>query len=113
MTPVLEAIRLYERDTEDFDAAIARHMHGGYVWTSPECFILALVGWRVDEEYFEECQEGDALFVSCAVGEIRQFVQMAPRAESIKWLGFRRGLRKPDGPTHWLDFQALRRRYAI
>lgn len=112
MTPAAQAAALCrQRGREDFGAMVERHMLTGYVWASPECFILALPGWRVDSEYFEECREGDALWITLAVGEIGQFLRMDPQPEGRRWLGFSRGLRDPGAAAHWLDYQRVRMHY--
>jgi hypothetical protein len=43
--------------TQDFWEVVGEHLSAGYVWSSPECFMLArAVRWNAEENHFEQGQ---------------------------------------------------------
>lgn len=106
MTPYEEAQAVARRVGLDFHAALHEHLERGYVYSSPDCFILAINVWR---EFGESRHEESAIFVTLATGNLYEFLEIDPMKETRKWLGF---VREDGGETHWLDFQRLRRRGA-
>ena len=97
MTPFEHAMCVARRVGLDFHAALHEHLDRGYVYSSPECFIMAH-----DAEH-----EGElAVFVTLGFGKLSEFLEIDPRKEARRWLGF---CRTDGGDVHWLDFQSLRK----
>ena len=95
MTPYEQAQAVARRVGLDFQAALHEHLERGYIYSSPECFIMAL-----DAEHNGEL----AVFVTLAVGSLDHFVSIDPRRDERRWLGFKRS---EDGEFHWIDFHRL------
>ena len=104
MTPYHEAQESARKCGLDFDAAIAEHYQHGYVFSSPDCFILAMESWKD----FDKANAERAWFITLAVGDLGQFIRLDPKPEK-KWIGF---CRYDGGPVHWLDYPTLRRKYS-
>ena len=96
MTPYEQAQCVARRVGLDFHAAMHEHLERGYIYSSPECFIMAH-----DAEHQGEL----AVFVTLAVGSMERFVSIDPRRDERRWLGFKRS---EDGEFHWLPFSRLR-----
>lgn len=103
MTPYEEAQAVARRVGLDFNEALHDHLERGFVWSSPDCFILAMESWKD----FEGPNPESAWFITLACGDIGQFIRLDPKPDK-KWLGF---ARHEGGETHWLDYQRLRAKY--
>jgi len=55
MTPWQRAKTWWDNhSTQDFWEAVGEHLSAGYVWNSPECFMLAKAArWNAEEQNFE------------------------------------------------------------
>lgn len=104
MKPIEEARATALRVGLNFEKALQEHLEHGFVWCSPDCFILATESWR---DFEDETKNEPAWFITLAVGDIGQFIKIDPKPNK-KWLGF---CRKEGGPVHWLDYQELRRKH--
>lgn len=102
MTPQQQAAQVAAKLGMDFTKTVLEHLDGGYIHSTPDCFILAVDAVR---EFGEDCQE-EAIFVTLAVGKLSEFLEVDPRKETRKWLGF---CRTNGGDVHWLNYQGLRR----
>lgn len=96
MTPFEQAMCVARRVGLDFHAALHEHLDRGYVYSSPECFIMAH-----DAEHNGEL----AVFVTLAVGSMEHFVSIDPRRSERKWLGY---VRKDGEDARWLPYDRLR-----
>lgn len=109
MTAYQRALNECLRLGMDFDAQLAHHMAHGYVWCSPDSFILALPGYRIGDA-FDGISTGQgeqrAWFITLAVGSVQEFVNLDPVANK-QWLGF---CREDGGRIHWLRYDKLRRK---
>lgn len=102
MTPQQQAANVAASLGMDFTKTVLEHLEeSSYIYSSPECFILAVDAVR---ELGEDCQE-EAIFVTLAVGCLSEFIKIDPRKETRKWLGF---CRENGGDVHWLPYQKLR-----
>ena len=97
MTPYEQAQAVARRVGLDFHAALDEHHERGYVYSSPECFIMAH-----DAEHQGEL----AVFVTLAVGSMEHFVSIDPRRSERRWLGF---CRTDGGETHWIPWSRIGR----
>jgi hypothetical protein len=103
MTPQKRAAIVAAELGMDFTKTLLEHLdESSYIYSSPECFILAVDAVR---EFGEDCQE-EAIFVTLAVGNMHEFLEIDPRKETRKWLGF---CRENGGDVHWLPYQDLRK----
>jgi len=103
MTPQQKAAKEAASLGMDFTKTVLEHLDEScYIYSSPDCFILAVDAVR---EFGEDCQE-EAIFVTLAVGNMHEFLEIDPRKETRKWFGF---CRENGGDVHWLDFQKLRK----
>jgi len=103
MTPFEEAQAVARRVGLDFHTTLAEHHERGFVWSSPDCFILAMESWKD----FELPTAEPAYFITLAVGDIGQFVRIDPKPDK-KWIGF---ARQDGGDVHWLPYARLRAQY--
>mgnify|MGYP007071569444 FL=1 len=104
MTPAEQAAKVAARLGMDFTKTVLEHLEENcYIYSSPDCFILACDTYR---EFGESAPE-EAIFVTLAVGNLYEFLEIDPLKESRKWLGF---CREDGGPTHWLPYQELRKK---
>jgi hypothetical protein len=85
--------------TQDFWDAVGEHLSAGYVWNSPECFMLArAVRWNAEEQNFE-LGESNCWFVTLAAGAdrtnpVRECLRVAPHPQIyVAWC--RRGSLEP------------------
>jgi hypothetical protein len=104
MTPYEEAQAVARRVGLDFHTALAEHHERGFVWSSPDCFILAMEAWKD----FELPTAEPAIFVTLACGDIGQFLRLDPKPEARKWLAF---ARHDGGEAHWIPYARLRAQY--
>lgn len=98
MTPAQQALQVAVRLGMSFHRVVDEHLTtpGHYVYSSPECFILA----------YDATHEGElAVFVTLGVGSLKHFLSIDPKREERRWLGF---CREDGGETHWLPYQRLR-----
>lgn len=103
MTPQKHASHLASELGFDFTRTLLEHMDdSSYIYSSPDCFILAVDAIR---EFGEDCHQ-EAIFITLAVGNISEFLDIDPRRETRQWLGF---CREHNGEIHWIDYQRLRR----
>jgi len=103
MTPQKQAAIVAAELGLDFTKTLLEHLdESSYIYSSPDCLILAVDAVR---EFGEDCQE-EAVFVTLAVGNMAEFLEIDPRKETRKWLGF---CRKNGGDVHWLPYQDLRK----
>lgn len=104
MTPQQQAAKVAASLGMDFTKTLLEHLdESSYIHSTPECFILAVDAVR---EFGEDCQE-EAIFVTLAVGKLSEFLEIDPRKETRKWLGF---CRTNGGDVHWLPYKDLRNR---
>ncbi len=97
MTPYEQAREVAARLGMDFDAVIRSHFAPcHYVYSSPECFILAY-DTRHDDG-------GLAIYVTLAAGNLGHFISIDPHRQSRKWLAF---AREDGGEVHWLPYSRL------
>jgi hypothetical protein len=105
MTPQKQAALLAAELGMDFTRTLLEHLDdSSYIYSSPDCFILAVDAVR---EFGDDCQQ-EAIFITLAVGNISEFLDIDPRKETRQWLGF---CREHNGEIHWIDYQRLRRIY--
>jgi hypothetical protein len=85
--------------TQDFWEAVGEHLSAGYVWNSPECFMLAKASrWNAEEQNFE-LGDANCWFVTLAAGAagtnpVRECLRVAPYAHLyVAWC--RRGSFEP------------------
>lgn len=103
MTPQKQAALLAAELGMDFTRTLLEHLDdSSYIYSSPDCFILAVDAVR---EFGDDCQQ-EAIFVTLAVGNVQEFMEVDPRRETRKWMGF---CREEGGEIHWIDYQRLRR----
>ena len=103
MTPQQQAANVAASLGMDFTKTVLEHMdESSYIHSTPDCFILAVDAVR---EFGEDCQE-EAIFVTLAVGKLSEFLEIDPRKETRKWLGW---CRENGGDVHWLPYQDLRK----
>ena len=103
MTPQKHASILASELGMDFTKTLLEHMDdSSYIYSSPDCFILAVDAVR---EFGDDCHQ-EAIFVTLAVGNVQEFLDIDPRKETRKWMGF---CREEGGEIHWIDYQRLRR----
>lgn len=103
MTPAQQALQIAVKLGMSFRRLVDEHHNtpGHYVYSSPECFILA----------YDTTHEGaEAVFVTLAVGSLTHFLSIDPKREERRWLLF---CREDGGGTHVLDYQRLRKRLRI
>lgn len=97
MTPYEQARAAADKLGMDFDGVIRAHFAPcHYVYSSPECFILAYDTYHDDG--------GLAIYVTLAVGELDHFISIDPLREQRKWLAF---CREDGGEVHWIPFSRL------
>lgn len=95
MTPYEEAQAVARRVGLDFHAALHEHLERGYVYSSPDCFIMAY-----DAEH-----EGElAVFVTLGVGSMDHFVRIDPRRDERRWLGY---VRKDGEEARWVPYSRI------
>ena len=99
MIPARQALEVAVKLGMSFHRLVDEHMTtpGHYVYSSPDCFILANDTTHKDEP---------AVFVTLAVGNLQHFLSIDPKRETRVWLGF---CRENEGEEHWLDYQKLRK----
>jgi len=103
MTPQKQAADLCAKFGVDFTRMLLDHLNeSSYIHSSPDCFILAVDAIR---EFGDDCHQ-EAIFVTVAVGNLHEFIEVDPRKETRKWIGF---CRNNVGDIHWIDYQRLRR----
>lgn len=103
MTPQKQAALLAAELGMDFTRTLLEHLDdSSYIYSSPDCFILAVDAVR---EFGDDCQQ-EAIFVTLGVGNVQEFLDIDPRKETRKWMGF---CREEGGEIHWIDYQRLRR----
>jgi hypothetical protein len=103
MTPQKQASLLAAELGMDFTKTLLEHLDdSSYVYSSPTCFILAVDAVR---EFGDDCQQ-EAIFVTIGVGSVQEFIEVDPRKETRRWMGF---CREDGGEIHWIDYQRLRR----
>jgi len=103
MTPQKRAAIVAAELGMDFTKTILEHLdESSYIYSSPDCFILAVDAVR---EFGEDCQQ-EAIFVTLACGDLREFLDIDPRRETRVWLGY---CRENGGDVHWLPYQRLRK----
>jgi hypothetical protein len=85
--------------TQDFWEAVGEHLSAGYVWSSPDCFMLArAVRWNAEEQNFE-LGPSNCWFVTLAAGAdrtnpVRECLRVAPHPQTyVAWC--RRGSLEP------------------
>jgi hypothetical protein len=85
--------------TQDFWEAVGEHLSAGYVWNSPECFMLAKAcRWNAEEQQFE-LGAPNCWFVTLAAGAagtnpVRECLRVAPHPQTyVAWC--RRGSFEP------------------
>jgi hypothetical protein len=85
--------------TTDFWELLGEHLSAGYVWNSPECFMLAKAcRWNAEEQQFES-GEPNCWFVTLAAGAagtscVRECLRVAPYPQTfVAWC--RRGSFEP------------------
>jgi hypothetical protein len=85
--------------TQDFWDAVGEHLSAGYVWNSPECFMLTKSArWNAEEQQFE-LGEPNCWFVTLAAGAagtnpVRECLRVAPHPQTyVAWC--RRGSFEP------------------
>jgi hypothetical protein len=104
MTPAQQAAKVAARLGMDFTKTVLEHLEENcYIYSSPDCFILACDTYR---EFGESAPE-EAVFIALAVGNLDHFLEIDPRKETRKWLGF---CREDQGQVHWLPYQELRKK---
>ncbi len=99
MTPAQQALQIAVKLGMSFHRLVDEHLTtpSHYVYSSPECFILA----------YDTTHEGEeAVFVTLAVGNLRHFLAIDPKRETRKFLLF---CRENEGETHALDYQRMRK----
>jgi hypothetical protein len=102
MTPQKQAALLAAELGMDFTKTLLEHLDdSSYIYSSPDCFILAVDAIR---EFGEDCQQ-EAIFVTLAVGNVQEFLEVDPRKETRKWVGF---CRTNGGEIHWLPVDRMR-----
>jgi hypothetical protein len=100
MTPWQKAKHWWDNhSTQDFWEAVGEHLSSGYVWNSPECFMLAKAcRWNAEEQNFE-LGEPNCWFVTLAAGAagtnpVRECLRVAPHPQQyVAWC--RRGSFEP------------------
>jgi hypothetical protein len=100
MTPWQRAKHWWDNhSTQDFWEAVGEHLSSGYVWNSPECFMLAKAcRWNSEEQDFES-GEPNTWFVTLAAGTagtscVRECLRVAPHPQTyVAWC--RRGSFEP------------------
>lgn len=100
MTPWQKAQHWWDNySTQDFWEAVGEHLSAGYVWNSPECFMLAKpCRWNAEDQIFE-VGEYNCWFVSLAAGSagtgcVRECLRVAPHPmQYVAWC--RRGSFEP------------------
>jgi hypothetical protein len=103
MTPQKQAAIVAAELGMDFTKTLLEHIaENSYVYSSPECFILAVDAVRE----FGDSRYEPAIFVTLAAGNLREFLEIDPLKETRAWLGF---CREDGGEVHWLPYQRLRR----
>jgi hypothetical protein len=103
MTPQKQAALLAAELGMDFTRTLLEHLDdSSYIYSSPTCFILAVDAVR---EFGDDCQQ-EAIFVTLAVGNVQEFMEVDPRKETRRWMGF---CREDGGEIFWLDYQRMRR----
>jgi hypothetical protein len=87
MTPWQRAKHWWDNhSTQDFWEAVGEHLSSGYVWSSPECFMLAKAcRWNAEEQNFE-LGESNCWFVTLAAGTagascVRECLRVAPHPQ--------------------------------
>ena len=102
MTPYEQAEQVALKLGMNFHKVLMEHFQeNSYVYSSPDCFILAVDAWRE----FGESRHEEAVFVTLAVGSLSHFLAIDPLRERRKWLGY---CREDGGEIHWLPYQRLR-----
>jgi hypothetical protein len=103
MTPQKQAAGLAAELGMDFTKTLLEHLDdSSYIYSSPDCFVLAVDAVR---EFGDDCQQ-EAVFITLAVGNVQEFIEVDPRKETRLWMGF---CRENNGDIHWIDYQRLRR----
>lgn len=98
MTPYQQALNLATSRGMDLFAMIQEHLAPGhYVYSSPECFILAYDTHHEDG--------GLAVFVTIGVGKLDHFISIDPLRDQRKWLAF---CREEGGEIHWIPWGKLK-----
>jgi hypothetical protein len=103
MTPQQQAAQVAASLGMDFTKTVLEHLdESSYIHSTPDCFILAVDAVR---EFGEDCQQ-EAIFVTLACGNLREFLDIDPRRETRVWLGY---CRENGGDVFWLPYQRLRK----
>jgi hypothetical protein len=100
MTPWQSAKEWWDdHSTQDFWEAIGEHLSAGYVWNSPDCFILAkATRWNPEDQSFE-LGPPNCWFVTLAatapgIHPVRECLRLAPHPHPfVAWC--RRGTFEP------------------
>jgi hypothetical protein len=107
MTPYEQAEQVALKLGMNFHKVLMEHFQeNSYVYSSPDCFILAVDAVRE----FGESRHDMAVFVTLAAGKLSHFLAIDPLRERRKWLGW---CREDGGEVHWLDYQKLRRQNTL
>lgn len=103
MTPQQQAAQVAASLGMDFTKTVLEHLdESSYIHSTPDCFILAVDAVR---EFGEDCQQ-EAIFVTLGCGSLYDFIEIDPRKDTRKWLGY---CRTDGGDVHWINYQRLRR----
>lgn len=92
MTIIEKAIKLFDLYNDDFDSLLPFYLKHCYVISSPTIFVMAK---RLDsifdvEDDFSFSENGEVLFVQCAVGNLKELCLLIPK--DIEYICFcRRG----------------------
>ena len=107
MTPYEQAEQVALKLGMNFHKVLMEHFQeNSYVYSSPDCFILAVDAVRE----FGESRMEPAIFVTLACGKLSEFLEIDPLRERRKWLGW---CREDGGEVHWCDYQKLRRQNTL
>ena len=106
MTPQKQAADLCAKYGVDFTRMLLEHLdESSYIHSTPDCFVLAVDAIR---DFGDNCHQ-EAIFVTIGVGNAQDFIEVDPRKETRKWMGY---CRNNTGKVHWVDYQRFRRMLA-
>lgn len=103
MTPQQQAAQVAASLGMDFTKTVLEHLDGGYIHSTPDCFILAVDAVRE----FGDSRYEDAIFVTLAAGKIQEFLDVDPQRETRKWFGYCRFF---GDKIRWIPYQRVRQR---
>jgi hypothetical protein len=104
MTPQKRAAIVAAELGMDFTKTLLEHLdESSYIYSSPDCFILAVDAVR---EFGDSRYEG-AIFVTLAAGNIQEFLDIDPHRETRKWFGY---CRFYGDKIRWIPYQRVRQR---